>query len=110
MNEQYQKLVSLIECLPGYNSSRAYSEFNSILTTYSAVLNDVSSCGEEYKRTANLHYPNVSSIRETIQLSLEDMPEEQKLAAFEKAKGELKSNITALASLLKPKEENVLTS
>ena len=110
MKEQFQKLVSLIECLPGYNSSRAYSELNSILNTYNSVLNDISNYGDEYKRTANLHFPDVSNIRENIQLSLEDMPEEQKVKAFEKARQELKSNIEALATLLKPKENVALAS
>lgn len=105
MNEQFEKLVSLIECLPALNSARAYSELNSILSTYSSVLNDVSNYSDEYKRTASLHFPELSTIRENIQLSLEDTSKEEKAQAFERARNELKTNIHALASLIKPREE-----
>jgi two-component SAPR family response regulator len=105
MKEHFNHLLSLINSLPEFDSSRSYSQLNSILSEYTKTLNAVNSYNDNYKRDTNVYYNDISEIRDNIQTSLSASSPIQKNIAFNDARKALKSNIEALATLVKPQEE-----
>lgn len=97
-------LLSSIEEVTTFNSCHGYSQLNSILNNYIKALNEVNNYSEDYKRSTNIYFTDISNIRENIQLSLESTSEVEKKVAFENAKRELMSGIQALASLVRNHE------
>ncbi|MCW3106971.1 MAG: hypothetical protein JWQ09_1477 [Segetibacter sp.] len=103
--EQSYQLTSLITSLPCENSYRSSSELNGILNKYLRILDYVNSYNQEYKSATRVFYADITTIRDNIhQLLIADSPQE-KDKAFENAKNELKTDLHALAILIKPQEE-----
>ena len=105
MTEQIETLNTLASFSPRFNSCSAYSELDAILSKFTQVLNFFNSYSEDYKRATTLYYSDISSIRDNIQYSLYAPSQEEKIKAFESAGNELRANILALATLVKPHEE-----
>ncbi len=99
-------LNELAEKVPAFNSSSCYSELDSVLAKYINILNSVSNTNTELKRQTNLYYNDISEIRNELQVSLYSNKHTKKVAAFENAANNLKTNILALAFLIEPKFEN----
>ena len=105
MKEQFETLKSLTNFYPNFNSCSGYSELNSVLNKFTQLLNYFNSYNDDYKRATTVYYNDISSIRENIQHSLYAASQDEKVKAFENAGKELRSNIRALAALVKPREE-----
>ena len=108
MQEQFRSLINLLDYIPSYNSSICYSQFDNILAKYIYILNYINSYNEDYKRSTNVYYSDISDIRDNIQRALYDNSSDTKIAAFERASNELKTDILALANLIKPREEAII--
>jgi hypothetical protein len=105
MKQHFNHLLSLINSLPDFDTTRSYSQLNSILSEYTKTLDAVNSYNDIYKRDTNVYYNDISEIRDNIQRSLSASSPNQKNIAFNEARKALKSNIEALATLVKPQEE-----
>jgi hypothetical protein len=105
MKEHFNHLLSLVDSLPNFDSTRSYSELNIILREYTKTLDWVNSYNEICKRNTNVYYTDISEIRDNIQRSLSASSNNHKYIAFDEARKALKSNIEALATLIKPQEE-----
>lgn len=105
MKEQFETLQSLTNFSSSFNSCSGYSELNSVLNKFTQLLNYFNSYSDDYKRATTVYYNDISSIRENIQHSLYASSQDEKVKAFEIAGKELRSNIRALAALVKPQEE-----
>lgn len=103
--EQCFELNTLVASLPIENSYRSSSELNSILNKYVRILDYVNSYNPEYKSATRVFYDDITTIRDNIhQLLIADSLQE-KDKAFESARNELKTDLQALAILIKPSEE-----
>lgn len=107
MKEQLHHLNELVECLPCATSSRGVSDLNILLSKYTKILNLVNSYNEKYKRATFLYYNNINNIKDYIELSVYTESHKEKNTAFESARGELKKDIQALSTLIKPQQELV---
>ncbi len=105
MKEQLETLNSLTNFSPSFNSCSGYSELNRVLNKFTQLLNYFNSYSDDYKAATTVYYNDISSIRDNIQRSLYATSPEEKVKAFENAGKELRSNILALAALVKPQQE-----
>lgn len=69
MRKYYDKLITLIESLPQYNSIRGAHELSSILSQYKSILDAVNQTNEDYKRNTNLYYTEIGGIELSISQS-----------------------------------------
>jgi hypothetical protein len=105
MREYYDKLIALIEGLPNYNSNYGGHELSGILSQYKSILDAVNQTNEDYKRNTNLYYTEISGIELGISQSHYAKSQKRKDEAFSDARNGLKSDIEALANLIKFKEK-----
>lgn len=105
MREYYDKLIALIENLPHYNSDYARHELPGILSQYKSILDVVNQTNEDYKRNTNLYYTEIWSIEFSISQSQDAKSQKRRDGAFSVARNGLKSDIEALAHLIKFNEE-----
>jgi len=107
MKEQLLHLDNLLECVTSYTSSKSFSELNRILEKYTKILDYVNAFDESYKRASSVYYNGINLIRDNIQISLYADADNIKETAFEDARNQLKKDIQALATLIRPEQELV---
>ena len=105
MYEQYKHLVQLIIMIHECNTYKSSSELNLILSKYISVLNYINGYNEAYKSATNIYFTDITDIRDCIQQSLVSTNASEKINAFETAKTQLKKDLSALATLIQPREE-----
>ena len=108
LNEHCYQLNNLVRALPSENNYRTSSELNRILNTYLKILDYVNSYNEVYKSATRIYYSDITNIRDNMQQLVIAESAQEKDKAFESAKNELKTDLHALALLIKPQEEPVV--
>lgn len=105
MREYYDKLIALVDNLPHYNSNYAGHELSGILSQYKSILDAVNQTNEDYKRNTKLYYTEIWGIEVSISQSSDAKSQKRKNEGFSDARNGLKSDIEALAHLIKSIEK-----
>ena len=107
MNNQLHHLDLLLQCLPSSNSCRGFSDLNGVLSKYTKILDCVNAYDARYKQATTIYYKGIALIRDNIEVALYSTSQKEKLTAYECARNKLKTDIDALATLIRPHEQLV---
>jgi hypothetical protein len=105
MKEQLYYLDKLLEQLTLSDWSKSFSELNRVLEKYTKILDFVNGYSDTYRIATSVYYTDINSIRDNIQRSLYAKSQQEKDLAFKNARNELKKDIQALLTLIKPAPE-----